>query len=235
MGPIEKWNKMSERFNVHRKNSINASAADNIHIAWPIFLKELEIFSRANILDFGCGTGGFCIKLNELGFHVTGIDSSEKMIKLAEANSPKEIRFLVGGLKELINLNQKFDVVTSIMAFQFVDEIESYIFEFSKLLNENGKSIIATINPGFVKRASEIRYKHIDANSKTLTADMDFGEGIIFKIFARSEDEHKRLFEKYGFKLNSVYYPGFTKDFVEKFDWKLPYDVPEFLIMSFSK
>ena len=43
MHQVEKWDKMSERFNVHKKEQIDASAADNIHIAWPIFFKEMSV------------------------------------------------------------------------------------------------------------------------------------------------------------------------------------------------
>ncbi|MBN1968885.1 MAG: methyltransferase domain-containing protein [Candidatus Delongbacteria bacterium] len=235
MNQVEKWDKMSERFNVHKQDKIDASAADNIIIAWPIFLKELNSFSEAKILDFGCGTGGFCNKLNELGHNVTGIDTSEKMINHAKLNSPQKIKFIVEGKDELNRINEKFDIITSIMVFQFIEDIESYLSIFSKILNEKGKLIFATINPDFVKRASEIRYKNIHEENESVTANMDFGQDIVFKIFARSENEYKKLFEKYGLKFNSVYYPEFTEEFVKKYDWKLPYDVPEFLIMSFLK
>lgn len=37
-----------------------------------------------HILDLGCGTGGHAIPLAQRGYHVTGIDRSEEMLKKAE-------------------------------------------------------------------------------------------------------------------------------------------------------
>jgi len=37
------------------------------------------------ILDFGCGTGGYCARLNELGFECAGIDQNEEYVKMAKS------------------------------------------------------------------------------------------------------------------------------------------------------
>jgi SAM-dependent methyltransferase len=50
--------------------------------------------SRARILDLCCGTGQLAQALAQRGFQVTGIDSSEEMIRLARTNAPA-VEFLV--------------------------------------------------------------------------------------------------------------------------------------------
>ena len=39
--------------------------------------KLLEIKRGMKVLDFGCGTGNFSIKLDKMGCNVTGVDVSE--------------------------------------------------------------------------------------------------------------------------------------------------------------
>jgi|GEM_PF-4113028 len=67
------WDALSQYFNTFKEDgSIEAGAADNILIAWPVLIeiinKFLPKFSSKKALDYGCGTGGFCNTLNNLGF-----------------------------------------------------------------------------------------------------------------------------------------------------------------------
>lgn len=64
----------------------------------------------ASILDIGCGSGEKSKYLTEKRFHVTGIDFSEEMIKIAKELEPKA-NFFVQDIMNTINLNQKFDGV----------------------------------------------------------------------------------------------------------------------------
>ena len=59
-----KWDKIADVFKVVEGEAMAALAADNVEIAWPVILKELP--KTGNILDFGCGTGGFCQRLQDL-------------------------------------------------------------------------------------------------------------------------------------------------------------------------
>jgi 2-polyprenyl-3-methyl-5-hydroxy-6-metoxy-1,4-benzoquinol methylase len=63
---------------------IESNAADNIIISWPVIIDCIQQYVTLNsiskALDFGCGVGLFSRKLNELGFSVTGVDSSISMI-----------------------------------------------------------------------------------------------------------------------------------------------------------
>ncbi len=48
---------------------------------------KLNLSTYKNIIDIGCGTGAFCCALSESGLQVTGIDASEKMLKVARAKT----------------------------------------------------------------------------------------------------------------------------------------------------
>ncbi|MCF2141833.1 MAG: class I SAM-dependent methyltransferase [Candidatus Lokiarchaeota archaeon] len=56
------------------------------------FNSNLPVQAPAKVLDVGCGTGAFGVAFQEKGFSVLGIDSSEKMIKIAKKNSLEATR-----------------------------------------------------------------------------------------------------------------------------------------------
>ncbi len=45
---------------------------------------ELDISGYHSIVDVGCGTGALCSVLNQRGLCVTGVDSSQRMLRIAE-------------------------------------------------------------------------------------------------------------------------------------------------------
>ena len=53
--------------------------------------KEINFLNGINILDIGCGGGLISEPLARLGAKVTGIDASEKNIKIAEIHAKKII------------------------------------------------------------------------------------------------------------------------------------------------
>ena len=63
---------------------------------------------KASILDIGCGAGEKSKFLIEKGFEVTGIDFSEKMIKLAKDQVPAG-KFFVKDIKKPLGFNDSFD------------------------------------------------------------------------------------------------------------------------------
>ena len=73
-----------------------------------------EKFSKKkpkNILDVGCGTGSHSLLLSRRGYSVTGIDISERMIRLAKNKALEEglkVDFLVQDMRKL-DLSKRFD------------------------------------------------------------------------------------------------------------------------------
>lgn len=237
------WDKVSCMFNTHRKGKIDPCAADNILIAWPVFLKVLKKFNppnqraRLKVLDFGCGTGGFCNLLNSKGFKVSGIDFSKNMIKIARRNSPKDIQYKVGEKNALRSFKTKFNIVTSVMVFQFVKALESYAPIFNSLLEEGGMIIFAVFNPDFIQRCQQRKMVFTNLNRKTVppSAKIEMKKGVLLTTYVRAEKEYKKIFERAGFHFISSHFPPFTKKFVFQYNWRFPSDVSEYLIMVFEK
>lgn len=101
------------------------------------------------VLDVGCGTGNFSIKLAKMGCEVIGIDISEEMLKVAEEKAKKEglnIKFYNMDVYNMEYEADYFDGIVSVTAFEFLEEPEKAIEEMFRVLKPNGYLLIGTIN-----------------------------------------------------------------------------------------
>jgi ubiquinone/menaquinone biosynthesis C-methylase UbiE len=113
-----------------------------------------------NILDVGCGTGNFSIKLAQKGCKVTGIDISEKMLEIAKHKVKEhgfEIDFHKMDIYKLDFPDNHFDAVFSMAAFEFIHDLEAAYSELMRVLKPGGLLLIGTIhkNSGWGKRYLE--------------------------------------------------------------------------------
>jgi len=73
------------------------------------------------LLDVGCGTGNHLLFFHEKGCHVTGIDSSEAMLKRAKDKMQGKGDLHVGHAEDLPFSDNEFDIVTLITSLEFLD------------------------------------------------------------------------------------------------------------------
>ena len=126
-----------------------------------------------NILELGCGTGKHAGYLAGMGYHVSGIDKSETMLKLAldyKINLPKSISdkltFNVGDIRNYETAS-KFDAVISlfhVMSYMVTDEdLNSAMQTVKKHLNEKGLFIFDCWHgPAVLKDKPVSRTKHFE-------------------------------------------------------------------------
>lgn len=100
-------------------------------------------------LDFGCGAGRSTRFLRQLGFHATGVDISEDMLRMARATDPSGDYRLVpdDNFDELGN--GAFDLVLSAFTFDNIPgQIKVRIFsDLGKLLKPNGTIVSVVSSP----------------------------------------------------------------------------------------
>ena len=102
-------------------------------------------------LDIGCGGGLISEPMSRLGAEVTGIDASEKNIKIAESHAKKNnlnIQYLNKSPEELSDVN-KFDVILNLEIVEHVEDVNLYFESCVSLLKKNGLMFTATINRTF--------------------------------------------------------------------------------------
>jgi len=110
-----------------------------------------ELFSPEegmNILDAGCGTGNFSIKLAERGARVTGVDLSTEMMAVAKEKANRkniEIEFLEMNIYDLAFPDNYFDGVFSMAVFETLTESQRAFHELMRVLKPGKFLMIGTI------------------------------------------------------------------------------------------
>lgn len=231
---MNQWNQLADVFGGSwDEGEIPECVADNICIAWPSILKCIDIEfpeSRGNhVLDYGCGGGLFCRKLSQIGFSVTGYDESHALIKSANLNTSSEVIITSSNL-EMVK-GGKYDLVSSIMVFQFIMDIESTIDSISSIIKPGGLVIFAVFNPRFIEENSggDV-FSGFDSYQ---TGYMALKEDLKIPVYNRNEDEYREMFVKNGFEEVYLDYPEFTKEFLDRH--KMPFSTrhSEYQIQGF--
>ena len=146
----EEWWDVNGKFKpLHMFNPIRIEyIIDKIKQHFKIINKKGSLLKDLNILDIGCGGGLISEPLSRLGGNVTGIDASNKNIKVATLHSKKnnlKIRYL-NKSPEQLNEFEKFDIILSLEIVEHVNDLNLYIKSCNKLLKQNGIMFTATLN-----------------------------------------------------------------------------------------
>jgi 2-polyprenyl-6-hydroxyphenyl methylase/3-demethylubiquinone-9 3-methyltransferase len=100
------------------------------------------------ILGSGCGGGLISEPMARLGANVTGIDASEKNIKIAQIHS-KENNLKINYIHsspERLKEKEEFDIILNLEIIEHVEDVELYVDSCSKLLKKGGLMFTATLN-----------------------------------------------------------------------------------------
>ena len=153
---IEKFSKMAAEWwdpegkfkPLHKFNPIRIKyIKDNIIYSFKLKSKEKPL-QKINILDIGCGGGLLSEPMARLGANVTGIDASDKNIKIARIHAKKNklnINYFCSS-PEKLKIKKKFDVILNMEIIEHVEDINFFIKSCSKLLKKNGLMFVATLN-----------------------------------------------------------------------------------------
>ena len=150
----EEWWDVNGKFKpLHMFNPIRIEyIVENIKKHFNILEKKANFLEGYSILDIGCGGGLISEPMSRLGAKVTGIDASEKNIKIAKSHSNKN-KLRINYLKaspETLNSEEKFDIILNLEVVEHVDNVNLYIKSCSRLLKKNGIMFTATLNRSFV-------------------------------------------------------------------------------------
>ncbi len=153
---IEKFSKIAEEWwnpegkfkPLHKFNPIRISyIKENIIKTFKLNYNKTPL-KKIKILDIGCGGGLLSEPMCRLGAKVTGIDASDKNIKVAKLHSKKNnlrIDYFCSS-PEKFNVKDKFDVILNMEIVEHVEDVNFFLKSCSKLLKKNGIMFVATLN-----------------------------------------------------------------------------------------
>ena len=156
-GEIDKFSKIANEWwdpegkfkPLHKFNPIRIQyIKENITKHFNINKKTLPL-RNLKILDIGCGGGLLSEPISRLGAKVTGIDASEKNIKIANAHLKKsklKINYICASPESLKATKEQFDVILNMEIVEHVEDVELFIKKSSELLKKNGLMFVATLN-----------------------------------------------------------------------------------------
>ena len=153
---IEKFSKIAEEWwnpegkfkPLHKFNPIRISyIKENIIKTFKLDYNTTPL-KDIKILDIGCGGGLLSEPMCRLGAKVTGIDASDKNIKVAKLHSEKnnlQIDYFCSS-PEKFNTKDKFDVILNMEIVEHVEDVNFFLESCCKLLKKNGLMFVATLN-----------------------------------------------------------------------------------------
>ena len=212
--PLHKFNPI--RIKYIKENIINNFKLKN----------KSKPLSGIKILDIGCGGGLLSEPMSRMGANVTGIDASDKNIKIAKLHSKKnklKINYLCS-TPEKLKIKKKFDVILNMEIVEHVEDIDFFLKSCSKLLKKNGLMFVATIN----KTLKSYIFAIVGAEYVLRWLPIGTHE---WEKFVKPEDL-KKILMKYDLSLNKLEGMNFN---ILKDEWSISKDLSVNYIAKFIK
>ena len=209
------------KFNPTRIKYIKENIINNFKLK-----NKFRPLSGINILDIGCGGGLLSEPMSRMGANVTGIDASDKNIKIAKVHSKKnklKINYLCSS-PEKLKIGKKFDVILNMEIVEHVEDIDFFLKSCSKLLKKNGLMFVATIN----KTLKSYVFAIVGAEYVLRWLPIGTHE---WEKFVKPEDL-KKILMKYDLSLNKLEGMNFN---IIKDEWSISRDLSVNYIAKFIK
>ncbi len=209
------------KFNPTRIKYIKENIINNFKLK-----NKFRPLSGTKILDIGCGGGLLSEPMSRMGANVTGIDASDKNIKIAKLHSKKnklKINYLCSS-PEKLKIEKKFDVILNMEIVEHVEDIDFFLKSCSKLLKKNGLMFVATIN----KTLKSYVFAIVGAEYVLRWLPIGTHE---WEKFVKPEDL-KKILMKYDLSLNKLEGMNFN---IIKDEWSISRDLSVNYIAKFIK
>ncbi len=119
-------------------------------IIFPGALQLMQLEKGDAVLDLACGQGVFSRYLSQRKIKVTGLDTSEEMIRFAQSRSDPSIRFEHADAQDSQALQGKtFDAVVCLLALQNIESLPPVMRNVKRWLKPGGRFVMVTTHPCF--------------------------------------------------------------------------------------
>lgn len=212
---------------------------------WPTLEKLLPEFKDKKVLDLGSGYGWHCVYAAENGASsVIGVESSKKMIEVAETKSSfSNITYMNRTMEDLDFPAESFDIILRSLAIHYIDDYEKLVQDIYKMLKKGGKFIFTVEHPVFTAQGPQDWYYNENGEIEHFPVDNYFYEGKREAIFLDEKVvKYHRTLTTYldtlltnGFTVEKVVEPKPPEDMIEKFGMVNEMRRPMMLIISVEK
>jgi 2-polyprenyl-3-methyl-5-hydroxy-6-metoxy-1,4-benzoquinol methylase len=144
-------------------------------LAIPIVLELLDLQPGIKVLEVGAGHGVLAPHVAEAGAKYTGVDVSEKLLRLARKYHGRQGKFILGDARRLSKLSQlhpaEFDAVVFMLSLQDMESLQAVLKSASWALKPGGCLVLLMTHPCFrVPRQSgwgwdeqrKLQYRRVD-------------------------------------------------------------------------
>jgi len=180
------------------------------------FIAEvLNLPPGSKILDLACGFGRHTIPLAKKGYDMTGLDYTEKFIRMAEESAQKEnlrIEFLVGDMRRIPFENHFAGVISYYTSFGFFSDEENFevLRGVSKALKEEGKFLLEIMNRDILVKNFQSKDWHRTEDGTLVLEernwDLKTGKLKNYITILDKKGERKRWFEVRLYTLEELNY-----------------------------
>jgi len=105
-----------------------------------------EVDTGENLLEVGAGTGWWSHFFSELGYRVTGVDFSPKMVEIANSKTIPNARFEKADANKLTFPDHHFSASAAITTIEFTPEPKTVIREMVRCTKSGGKLFLGVLN-----------------------------------------------------------------------------------------
>jgi SAM-dependent methyltransferase len=107
-------------------------------------LEQMPLMGKGRLLDFGCGSGAFLLRMQKRGWKVTGIDASHQAIERIRTHLG--LTALAGSLPHEELGDESFDVITMRHSLEHVHQPLEVLRAAHRLLVPGGQLVVAAPN-----------------------------------------------------------------------------------------
>lgn len=194
---VKIWNKIAQ---LYQEKFMNLSIYNQTYDAFCDAIRK----SNAAILEIGCGPGNITRYLlaQRPDFQITGIDSSESMIQLAQTNNP-DAHFLVLDALEINTLNKQYDAIICGFCLPYITPAlcDDFIAKIHSLLPSEGVLYLSFVDDDESKSGFQNNSQgdklffnyHTSSNIETRLLKNGFEEPTVFLIEYLKSDQSKEI------------------------------------------
>ena len=157
------------------------------------------------ILDVGCGTGRYAIKIAKKGLEVVALDIGSEMLKKTMRKAKKrqvsgKINLVLADGEYLPFKEKSFKGLICTLTFDHFEDCKSAPQEFSRVLEKDGLCILSTFN-GYT--LSDFKRRHNLPADKVQFSTEDLSPVLIYEV-GHSANDVEKAFTKYEFETVNV-------------------------------